>query len=83
MIVFTILKAIHVETKKKWLWRNMAVIFSVLFFILSCACLFVEKFQLVHVFDHYVVGNILLLANFLEVAAFVVFYGKTRVIYIS
>lgn len=78
-IVYTLLKAIRVETKQKWSWWQTTLVLSFIGFILGAIILLPSNFVIVHLLDHYVVGNLILICTVLEVLAIVAFYGSKRI----
>ena len=74
--LYIILKAINLEMRKRWYWWQLTLAVFLIGFMLSCAVLLRKHFQIVHLFDHYIVGNIVLITVILEVFVFVFFYGE-------
>ncbi|XP_076272961.1 solute carrier family member bloated tubules isoform X3 [Rhynchophorus ferrugineus] len=75
---YSLLKAIYSHDGlrlKRW---HVALLFNFSGFILSCLLLLRYDFDLVHLLDHYVVGNLILITVVIEVIAFVAFYGTGR-----
>lgn len=74
-MVYVILKAVTVETKRKLKWWQTTLIVSFIGFIATTAILLVDNLQLLHMLEYYVVGNLILITVIIDVLAFVFFYG--------
>ncbi|GLV45625.1 bloated tubules [Carabus blaptoides fortunei] len=74
-VLYAILNAITVESKNRWRSKHMSVLLCLIFFTVGTFLNLVPNFQIVHILDHYVVGNLILVSTILEVTAFVCFYG--------
>lgn len=74
-MVYIILKAITVETKRKLKWWQTSCIVTFIGFIATTAILLVENLQLLHMLEYYVVGNLILITVIIDVLAFIFFYG--------
>lgn len=75
-LVYTILKVFEIETKQVMSWWQACVILGVISCLVGGLMLLYPDFGLVHLLDHYVVGNLILISVVIEVLAFIVFYGK-------
>ncbi|KAF5280549.1 hypothetical protein FQR65_LT00300 [Abscondita terminalis] len=78
-LIYTVLKALRVETKQRWPWWQVTLIVVFVGFVLSALILLPSKYAAVHLLDHYVVGNAVLLCTVFEVLAVVAFYGSKRI----
>ncbi|KAK5642446.1 hypothetical protein RI129_008613 [Pyrocoelia pectoralis] len=78
-LVYTIIKALRVETKQKLPWWQAVIITTFIGIILSSLFLLPFNFAVVHLLDHYVVGNLVLLCTVFEILAIVAFYGSKRI----
>lgn len=75
-LIYTLLKVIEFEIKQTMSWWQTTIIVGILGFIVGAAILLCPDFKLVHLLDHYVVGNLILIAVVTEVFALLLFYGK-------
>ncbi|KAL1517046.1 hypothetical protein ABEB36_000862 [Hypothenemus hampei] len=75
---YTLLKAIHGHERLKLKWRQKCLIFSFTGFMLGCMVLLRKDFDLVHLLDHYIVGNLILICAAMEVLTLTVFYGANK-----
>ncbi|KAB0796651.1 hypothetical protein PPYR_10712 [Photinus pyralis] len=78
-LVYAIVKALRVETKQKLPWWQALVITTFVGMVLSALLLLPSNFAVVHLLDHYVVGNLVLLCTVFEILAIVAFYGSKRI----
>ncbi|XP_019766343.1 sodium- and chloride-dependent neutral and basic amino acid transporter B(0+) isoform X3 [Dendroctonus ponderosae] len=76
---YTLLKAIYGHDGIRLKWWQTSVVFSFCGFVLSCLLLLRQDFDLVHLLDHYIVGNLILISVVIEVLAIIAFYGTTRI----
>ncbi|CAG9761468.1 unnamed protein product [Ceutorhynchus assimilis] len=76
---YTLLKAIYGHDGIRLKWWQTSVVFSFSGFILSCLLLLKNDFDLVHLLDHYIVGNLIFICVIIEVFAMMAFYGLTRI----
>lgn len=77
-LTYTLFKAIAVESKRKLKWWHVSVIMCFLNFIIGCLVLLQPDFDLVHLMDHYIVGNLILITTVIEILALITFYGKFK-----
>lgn len=75
--MYTMIKGIALELKNNVRWWQINCIISFTGFVLGSAILLSSDLNVVHLFDHYIVGNLVLISVILEVTAFIIFYGKT------
>lgn len=75
-LIYTLLKVIEIETGQIMSWWQTTVLLGFLGLLAGAALLLYPHFKLVHLLDHYVVGNLILISVVLEVLALIVFYGK-------
>nr|AHH29252.1 BLOT-like protein [Leptinotarsa decemlineata] len=79
-LCYTLLKAITVECKaKKVKWWHASIVMGFIGFVLGCAVLLQPNFDIVHLLDHYIVGNLILITAVVEVMAMIAFYGTERI----
>ncbi|CAG9855929.1 unnamed protein product [Phyllotreta striolata] len=78
-LTYTLLKAITVGTKARLKWWQASIILCVSGFVFGCAVLLVTDFDVVHLLDHYIVGNLILITSILEVLTILAFYGVERI----
>ncbi|XP_050295755.1 sodium- and chloride-dependent neutral and basic amino acid transporter B(0+)-like isoform X2 [Anthonomus grandis grandis] len=76
---YTLLKAIYGHDGIRLKWWQTSVVFSFTGFVMSCLLLLKKDFDLVHLLDHYIVGNLIMICVIAEVVAFVAFYGTNRI----
>lgn len=74
--MYTILKVFEIETKQVMSWWQACIILGVVSCLIGGALLLYPQFKLVHLLDHYIVGNLILISVVIEVLAFIIFYGK-------
>lgn len=78
-LIYTLLKALRVETKQRLPWWQATIVIALVGFLLSAAIILPSNFAVVHLLDHYLVGNLVLLCTVFEVLAIVAFYGSKRI----
>ncbi|KAF5288263.1 hypothetical protein FQA39_LY04031 [Lamprigera yunnana] len=78
-LIYTLLRALRVETKQRWPWWQAIIIITLVGFVLSTLILLPSNFAATHLLDHYVIGNLILLCTVFEVMAIVAFYGSKRI----
>ncbi|CAG9818963.1 unnamed protein product [Phaedon cochleariae] len=78
-LTYTLLKAITVASKKKLKWWHASVVLSFLGYVLGCAILLKSNFDIVHLLDHYIVGNLIIICVIIEIMALIAFYGTERI----
>ncbi|CAH1105467.1 unnamed protein product [Psylliodes chrysocephalus] len=78
-LTYTLLKAITVGARSRLKWWQASVILCVSGYILGCAILLKSDFDVVHLLDHYIVGNLILITAILEVLTVLAFYGVERI----
>ncbi|CAG9838828.1 unnamed protein product [Diabrotica balteata] len=74
-MTYTLLKAITVGSRARLSWWQASILLSASGFIFGCAILLKEDFDIVHLLDHYIVGNLILITAILEVLTLLAFYG--------
>ncbi|XP_017786840.1 PREDICTED: sodium-dependent nutrient amino acid transporter 1 isoform X2 [Nicrophorus vespilloides] len=77
-IMYTIIKALSLETKNKLRWWQLSLVLSFICFVLGCATLLCPDLDVLHIFDYYIVGNLIMITVILEVLSFMIFYGPKR-----
>lgn len=76
---YTLLKAITVQTGRRINWWQTGVILCFIGFVVGFGLLLYPDFDLVHLLDHYIVGNLILVTVIIEVFVFIAFYGLARI----
>lgn len=74
--MYTLLKAISVQSKNKWKWWHIAMVNSGIGYALGCLVILLPNFSSVHLLDHYIVGNLTMVVTVIEILALISFYGK-------
>lgn len=64
------------ETNKKWQGWQVNFIFTFAGFLVGSIILLLPQMSLIHLADHYIVGNLVLLTTIVELFSFICFYGK-------
>lgn len=70
------MKAITVQNGNKLKWWQTSIVLSFLGFVIGCAVLLCTDYDIVHLLDHYIVGNLILISVIIEVFVFIAFYGS-------
>ncbi|CAH1284311.1 unnamed protein product [Diabrotica balteata] len=78
-MTYTLLKAITVGSRARLSWWQASILLSASGFMFGCAILLKEDFDIVHLLDHYIVGNLILITAILEVLTLLAFYGVDRI----
>ncbi|KRT81358.1 neurotransmitter transporter [Oryctes borbonicus] len=78
-LLYTIIKAIRLESRKRWYWWQISIFCGIFGLICSCLILLKKQFQIVHMFDHYIVGNVILISVIVEILAVIGCYGSKRI----
>ncbi|KAG5887858.1 hypothetical protein JTB14_005624 [Gonioctena quinquepunctata] len=77
---YTLLKAITVECKaRKVKWWHASIVLGFICYMLGCAVLLQSDFDIVHLMDHYIVGNLILITAIIEIMAMIAFYGTEKI----
>ncbi|XP_057670359.1 sodium-dependent nutrient amino acid transporter 1-like isoform X1 [Diorhabda carinulata] len=76
---YTLLKAITVGSRARLGWWQASLLLSISGFIFGCLILLKTEFDIVHLLDHYIVGNLILITSILEVLTLLTFYGAERI----
>ncbi|XP_022909976.2 sodium- and chloride-dependent neutral and basic amino acid transporter B(0+) isoform X1 [Onthophagus taurus] len=75
-LLYTIYKAISLETRKRWL--TVTLISGLIGFILCCLILLSPQLNILHLFDHYIIGNLILIIVVIDILSMMSFYGCQR-----
>ncbi|KAJ8971081.1 hypothetical protein NQ317_014754 [Molorchus minor] len=78
-IMHTILKAISTLNINRLNWWQTSLISTFVAYILGCVILLQTDFDIVHLLDHYIVGNLIVIIVIIEVFALITFYGTERI----
>ncbi|XP_045461897.1 sodium-dependent nutrient amino acid transporter 1-like isoform X2 [Harmonia axyridis] len=78
-MMYTVLKVITEENKKKLKWWKTCLITCFIGYIAGCAALLQNNFQIVRLLDGYIVGNLIFIAVIVEVFALITFYGIEKI----
>ncbi|KAJ8938548.1 hypothetical protein NQ318_016919 [Aromia moschata] len=78
-LMHTIVKAVSTLSWNRLNWWQTCLITGLVGYILGCAILLQTEFDIVHLLDHYIVGNLILIIVIIEVFALITFYGTERI----
>nr|CAI5843955.1 unnamed protein product [Callosobruchus analis] len=78
-ITYALLKTLTIESRRRLKWWHTSIILSFVGYVSGSCILFQPNFDIVHLLDHYIVGNLILICTVIEVLALITFYGIDRI----
>ncbi|KAL3283904.1 hypothetical protein HHI36_018073 [Cryptolaemus montrouzieri] len=78
-MMYTLLKVMTEQNKKRLKWWKTCLIVCFVGYVAGCVVLLKDNFEIVHLLDGYIIGNLIFIAVIIEIFALITFYGIEKI----